>query len=133
VRRFLIDLGTPGVRKIIGEDSWVAALAKRTSAYAPGTQMVIADVRFKNEAAWIRRMQGEVWRVTRPGFDSGVSHDDESERDVPTLFVDLEIVNDGTLAELQSKVGRYVTSRAVPWDDWNIDRPDPIDITEAYE
>lgn len=118
IRRFLQVLGTEGVRDHLGEDSWVGALQKKMlndgtlgtdSSYQPypyvlpGVRAVVTDVRFPNEAAWIRRLGGKTWRVVRvvPAyesagagfvpFDNGLGADHPSERFVDDLPVDAEI------------------------------------------
>jgi hypothetical protein len=61
VRRLLQDLGV-AARKLINEDVWItAALADLD----PHEKVVIADVRFENEAAMIRLLGGQLWRVKR--------------------------------------------------------------------
>jgi hypothetical protein len=106
---------------------------KKTAGYSPLAKLVIPDVRFRNEAAWIHRRHGELWRVTRYGSvpaDSPdlyerdqdvplmpfhvVDPDDESEREIPSLYADVEIKNDDTLEALQEKVKGYVMGRCAP-------------------
>lgn len=102
VRRFLQKLGTEGVRDHLGEDSWVLALARRVQpVLGPGSRVVITDVRFPNEVAWIHDIGGVVWRIVRPGHD-GDAH--VSERLVDKLPADREIANDGTLDDLRERV-----------------------------
>lgn len=72
VRRFLQVLGTEGVRDHIGEDAWVDALDRQWTA--DGMPLaVVTDVRFPNEAAYIKEVGGVLLRVFRPGFDNGVA------------------------------------------------------------
>lgn len=33
--------------------------------------LIVTDVRFPNEAAWLRRVGGQLWRVVRPGVTTG--------------------------------------------------------------
>lgn len=108
VRRFLQALGTEGVRDHIGEDAWVDALEKalledgqlswksRQSRPLVWGNVVVTDVRFLNEAAWVKRLSGRLWRVTRLNadgtvYDNGLGTDHPSERYIAQLPVDTEI------------------------------------------
>ncbi|MEM2973887.1 MAG: hypothetical protein QXS50_07040, partial [Candidatus Caldarchaeum sp.] len=56
------------------------------------------------EAAFIKRHGGVLIRVIRPNFNNGVDPNHESERHVPNLPADFEIINDGDLTDLAMKV-----------------------------
>ena len=137
VRRFLQVLGTEAVRDHLGENSWVDALGKKLKddgAWAWDSEedqnewwwtknVVVTDVRFPNEAEWIREMEGELWRVKRvvretisirdganPGreetevpFDNGLGTDHPSERYVKDLPFDRLLVA-ADLGELEAGV-----------------------------
>lgn len=105
VRRFLQVLGTEAVRDIIGEDSWVQAL-ERAIVESGAKDVVVTDVRFPNEAAFIRRHNGVIIGVERPNFDNGVPTDHPSEANVEALVwaADYVLNNDGTLADLERKL-----------------------------
>jgi hypothetical protein len=99
VRRFLQVLGTEAVRNHIGEDSWVRA-TERAIAEArmsgDADRVVITDVRFPNEAAWIFAQGGKLVRVNRvepdgSQFDNGLPIDHVSEKFVTTLTADYVI------------------------------------------
>lgn len=113
VRRLLQVFGST-LRELVGEDVWIEALARSVKGiYGPGPyapKIVIPDVRFTNEAQWIRLVGGAIWKVTRPNFDSGVSNDDKTEREVPIINADEYFVNDLDLEYLQGNVKRYVES-----------------------
>jgi len=89
VRRLLQVFGTEVGREGLGQDVWIEALAKGTKGfYGNERKIVIPDVRFTNEAEFIRRMHGEVWGVERPDFDNGLGANGThaSERDIPILL-----------------------------------------------
>lgn len=67
--------------------------------------MVITDVRFENEAKFIREMGGTVLHVERPGFvgEVGVANH-ASEAGYSDDLKDHIVVNDGTLEQLYTKV-----------------------------
>lgn len=100
VRTFLQDLGV--YRRVRdGEDYWVQRLAAWREEVHPA-RLVITDVRFANEAAWVRQQGGELWRVVRPGVSIESTHVSETEqRGIP---VDRTFLNDGTIADLWEKV-----------------------------
>ena len=99
-RRFLQRLGTEGVRGTFGPQAWVEALARRLAEDDPAG-VVIADVRFESEEAWVHAQGGEVWRMERPGVGGDDPH--PSEAGIPHLRVD-QVVRVATLAELHARV-----------------------------
>lgn len=110
VRQFLIELGMQ-VRLIIGQDSWVHALAN-SIAYSPDPadmRAVITDVRFPNEARWVTKNGGVIIRVTK--LDKAgkpvtvVDPTLESERYVPLLHAHYDVrAEDGDMAGLLAQV-----------------------------
>jgi hypothetical protein len=90
-RRLLQVMGTEVVRDIIGEDAWVKALGKRIVDHGPG-QFVIPDVRFPNEAAFIRQHLGYLVFVDRPDFDNGIAKDHPSEAFIGKLREEADLV-----------------------------------------
>jgi hypothetical protein len=63
---------------------------------------VIDDVRFPNEAAMIRELGGELWRIERPGIAYDGDH--ESEGGLEDITPDRVIVNDGSIDQLLEKI-----------------------------
>jgi hypothetical protein len=94
VRRLLQDLGI-SARDLISEDIWVTAAL---SSVDKDQRVVITDVRFENEAATIKSMGGQIWRVKRTGVGPVNNHVSESEMD--GYKVDQIFVNNGTLEDL---------------------------------
>lgn len=95
VRRLLQVFGTEVGREGLGEDVWIGALANGTKGfYGNERKIVIPDIRFTNEADFIRRCHGEIWGVVRPDFDNGlgVNGTHASERDIPLLLNGAEFV-----------------------------------------
>lgn len=66
------------------------------------THFVVSDVRFPNEAAWVRERGGSIWRVVRPGIAAVNAHTSESSIDL--IEPDLVIDNSGTLDDLRNQV-----------------------------
>lgn len=112
VRRFLQALGTEGIREHLDEDAWVRHLERRLAEDRP-KRVVVPDVRFPNEARWVRvphlldDCRGYAWRISRLGsdgmlWDNGLG-DHPSETHVPFLDVDTD-VRAVTVDELQQKI-----------------------------
>lgn len=102
VRRLLQAIGTDGVRAHLGADAWVRAFDlardRRADTVAP-------DVRFPNEADYIRRHGGLVIRIDRPGVGPVNGHASE---DIDAVGADATVVNDLSVAELQWRVAELV-------------------------
>ena len=102
-RHMMQTLGTEWGRSCIHPDFWVMiARAKTQRIMADGRSVVIDDVRFPNEAAMIRDLGGELWRIDRPGVSYSGSH--ESEGGLEDITPDRVIVNDGTIDQLLEKI-----------------------------
>lgn len=95
-------LGTEWGRAI-DPDFWLKITAVRVAALrAMHRPVVISDVRFPNEAAWIRSEGGVVWKILRPGVEPVRAH--ASEAHVDALPYDYVIDNSGSIANLERAV-----------------------------
>ena len=102
-RHMMQTLGTEWGRACIHPDFWVMiARAKAERIMKDGRSVVIDDVRFPNEAAMIRNLGGELWRIDRPGVSYSGNH--SSEGGLEDITPDRVIVNDGTIAQLKEKI-----------------------------
>jgi hypothetical protein len=75
----------------------------------PKTDVVISDVRFKNEVDAIKAAGGQVWRIERPALQplpgQGSQHVSETEQDeIPDDSFSAIIENTGTLEDLENIV-----------------------------
>lgn len=104
-RYLLQTLGTEWGRDSVRKDVWLQLCQRRIEtlrSHGAGP-IVIADVRFDNEAAMIRSSGGQVWHVRRPEADeAGVEH--TSEAGIQALDGDRIIANDGTIEQLRRRV-----------------------------
>lgn len=66
--------------------------------------IVVSDLRFLNEAAWVRMMGGEIWRVERPNLAGVRPHVSESE--LLNIEPDQVIHNTGSIADLEEAARR---------------------------
>jgi lambda repressor-like predicted transcriptional regulator len=106
-RQLLQELGVK-MREIF-PDIWVAKVFLET---IPRLQeqgyegFAVSDVRFPNEADWIRKYGGIVVRVTRAGSGTTVGADHASETSLKDYVCDVEISNNGTFEEYFEKLDR---------------------------
>lgn len=73
--------------------------ARITARFDGRPALVATDVRFPNEAAWVRRYGGMLWRIVRPGNPLISPH--ISETASADIVADATITNDGTVDDLR--------------------------------
>lgn len=100
-RQMMQTLGTEWGRKMINTDVWL--LLAKNELITHGSGMIITDVRFENEAAWVRKMGGVVIHVKRDAAPTVSAHESENGVHVAELL-DHIIMNDGSLEDLQRDV-----------------------------
>lgn len=100
-RKMMQTLGTEWGRKCVNEDVWL--LLAKNQLYMRGPGMILTDVRFENEAAWVRKMNGVVIHVKRDAVPKVAAHESESGVHVAEL-TDQLLMNDGTLEDLQQQI-----------------------------
>lgn len=98
-RRIMQTLGTDWGRQMINARLWIFLANQRLLAFGPG--MVISDVRFEDEADWIRQHGGLILHIQR---DVQAVEEHVSENGVQIQDVDFVIKNDGSLEDLQNIV-----------------------------
>lgn len=101
-RRLMQTLGTEWGRQIINPDLWLILAKQRLLNFGPG--MVIADVRFENEASWVRSQGGRVIHIERPNNVAVEAHASEAGVEFKGEEGDIKIVNGGTLEDLQNTI-----------------------------
>jgi len=99
-RRMMQTLGTEWGRQLINPDLWIIMAHQRLLQNGPG--MVISDVRFDNEAAWIRKHGGRIIHVIRPDTKAVEAH--ASEDGIEMQDTDARLFNSGSLEDLQFSV-----------------------------
>lgn len=105
-RRAAQTLGTEWGRSM-HQALWVQLVARELARYDSMDHelvqrpvgMVISDVRFEDEATWVRENHGQVWHILRPGIASVESH--VSEKGVAIAPGDIVIHNVGSREGLQ--------------------------------
>lgn len=105
VRRTLQRLGV-AIREL-DTGFWVHAAARTIeAALGEGRPVVVTDVRFPNEAEYIRHKGGVLVRVERPGLHPVDTH--ESETALDEWEFDCVVANDGTLDELRERASHLL-------------------------
>lgn len=100
VRYIMQTLGTEWGRELIHPDIWVK-LAECV-LFERGERMIISDVRFDNEADFIREHGGVILHVTRTDARKIEPH--ASEAGIRMSSMDLYVANDGTIDMLYTQL-----------------------------
>lgn len=99
-RHMAQTLGTEWGRQCLHPEFWLRT-AHNTLAFLRGQgycHFVVSDVRFANEAEWVRNQGGEIWLLDRPGTAPVRAHISEAR----PFEADRVIANNGTLADLRN-------------------------------
>lgn len=124
-RKLMQFIGTDLLRNQMGEvipdlgkEIWLKSFQKWREAQrmADGTlpPIVVTDIRFPNEAEFIKSLGGEIWKVDRTGnmgetAPPASSYSHASEIELQTISTDhLVILNDGTIDDLYLKVDTVI-------------------------
>jgi hypothetical protein len=100
VRNLLQKYGTEGGRDIHGKDCWLR-VARRVIEDINGP-VVITDVRFDNEAEFVRELGGQNWQIVRPGYGAVNAH--PSDAGVALKLIDRVIHNTYDIHHLYREV-----------------------------
>jgi len=106
-RELMQTLGTEWGRHQNGSDFWIAVARRRLARLesAAGDAFrgaVFSDVRFNEEAEWLRQHGGLILHLSRPDATPVRAH--ASEAGIYPRSGDVSIRNDGTLAELRHQL-----------------------------
>ncbi len=102
-RRMAQLLGTEFGRDIISEDVWIRRCDEMYQE-SKAAGFVVSDIRFDDEADWIRENGGQVWHVMRP--DATPAEDHVSEHGVTPCKGDILLCNAGTIKALELLVDK---------------------------
>lgn len=110
IRRLLQNSGV-AARKLFGDDFWINQSLSGLKLFG-GTNYVITDVRFENEAEAIKKYDtSQLWRVKRNGVDPVNAHVSESQMD--GYRVDQIITNNGSIHDLETLVNTRMSGLLV--------------------
>lgn len=111
-RQLMQSLGTEWGRACVNPDLWIILADQiRIEAWSRRQPLVITDVRFENEAHWVRT-HGYLWHISRPNNPRHSIHADHtSEQGIEYKPLDdFWIENNGTLTDLQDRVKQTLTA-----------------------
>lgn len=99
-RQMAQTLGTEWGRELVHPQLWILMAQRRwDAAKFAGHSLVVTDVRFANEADWIRGQGGQVIGLDRPGIEVVSAH--ASEQFGLSSLADLVICNNDTIDMLE--------------------------------
>lgn len=101
--RELLQRAGVAARTHIDEAVWVTAAFNKVK---DKPKVVVTDVRFKNEAAKIKEMGGQIWRVTRIGTNPANDH--ISEIDMDDWDFDAVITNNSDMPNLIKQIRKLL-------------------------
>jgi hypothetical protein len=96
-------LGTDWGRQMVHPDVWLL-LSEQVLIKEP--KLIIPDVRFDNEARWIREHGGVVIRICKTVDWVSDNSEHVSEQGISDDYISRVVVNDGTIAELHKSAAR---------------------------
>lgn len=106
------------VREEVGETAWIGVMAyhRWKLSHTALKILAITDVRFENEAEWVRAMGGTIIHVVRTGVKWN-SYGHESERGIQVRDEDLILHNRGTVEEFERKAVEMFANvqQITPW------------------
>lgn len=105
LRKLYQTLGTDWGREMISEDIWIAQARRWLTRYI-GHDIVFSDVRFENEAAFIRDQGGTMIHVFANNVPTTREH--SSEYGIEVLEDDIRLMNPGTLQTYCNKLGALI-------------------------
>lgn len=119
-RHAMITLGTEWGRNLIHPDLWVKTIdtQMRDLIYRGHGKFVIDDIRFLNEATWLKALNGQngnytfdarLIRVLRKDGDNTSEH--QSEKEQEGIITDATIYNDYTLSMYYESINDIVSRR----------------------
>jgi hypothetical protein len=100
-REFMQKLGTEFGRNMIDDNIWIDSFDDHCSLYS---RVACTDLRFPNENQHLTERGAIQMRVVSPNKERNAYSLHPSEQYIADLDVEVEIINDGTVAELHDKV-----------------------------
>jgi len=120
-RNLLQKIGTNLIRNQIDEDFWVHKLGMKFRELdvvyehtKNNKDILIHDVRFTNEAAYVKRFGGILIRVCRTVGEQGDGDRHRSEVEQDRIAADYTIFNISTLEDLRESIGKLIYSLQKP-------------------
>jgi len=109
-REIAQKVGTECGREVFRQDFWLKRCESQMND-APDI-FIVSDIRFDNEADWVKEQGGQIWHIERPDLGEGVVRDHISENGVTICPEDIIIENDSSLTELYLNIDNLMTEDA---------------------
>jgi hypothetical protein len=108
LRYLLQTLGTEWGRTLVNTGVWVSIVKQRMALIGDATAdyIVFTDIRYANEAEYVRSLGGQVIEIRRDGAPGGDTHTSES--GIPAQLVGTVLHNNGSLSSYQSAIARML-------------------------
>lgn len=106
-RELLYTLGTKWGREMVMQNIWLWALEQQID-YSVADIAIIDDLRFENEAAWVKEKDGIIIKLNRGAIDYTLQ--DETETPIPKRFIDEEL-NCGDIEKTSREILNVILKR----------------------
>jgi len=106
-RQILIDMGTPAIRHVVWDETWL-----QYTMHLEADIIIITDVRFPNEAQAIKDKGGRLIKIERPGLTTVEDPNDPDNQLIGWSKWDAVLKNDGTIQDF-SKICRKLADEVV--------------------
>lgn len=106
-------LGTEWGRELVHGELWLLIAAQVWSdAKKRDGRLVVPDVRFINEAEWVRSEGGRVFQIVRPEHDHQMDNAAHaSEAGIPAALIDEVVYNDSTIEVFHQRLTKVLNGQ----------------------
>lgn len=110
-RQMFQKIGTEGGRQVFGDDLWLRRLDIHFKAYSPVSNYVVSDVRFENEAEFLRERGFTILHIAS---DRGTVLEGSTQRHASEMGIsfdpayDVSLDNSGSFSDLYAQVDSIV-------------------------
>jgi len=102
-RQILQWLGTDILRTHINQDFLIMNMKQRMDS-SNADYIIISDVRFDNEAEFIRSLGGKIVKIERPNIKTTIHSDHASEKGISPDLIDAIVENNTSIEEFQTRI-----------------------------
>jgi len=88
---------------LVQDQTWVWSLGQTLQSHSD-RDVVVSDVRFRNEVEWLKAKGGQIWWIERPDLTDSIFRKHKSENDISMGDADMVFVNNSTIDNLFQKI-----------------------------